>query len=146
MISSKTSGQPASGAPPLRVLIVERAAGLRERLAGLLAEVPGLRVAGEASSVPEALSLLRQASFDAVLLDVDLGAEEGFRALAQIRREAAGSSLVVLSDDGEPEIRERCWQLGADSFFVTSLEFDRIGGALLALGRQRALRARGGAR
>jgi DNA-binding NarL/FixJ family response regulator len=124
------------------VLIVEAAAGLRERLAALLADVRGVHATAEASSVPEALAWLRQTTFDAVLLDVDLAGGGGLRALVQIRGAAAGSSLLVLSDDGEPELRDHCLLLGADAFLVTSLEFDRIGEAILALGRQRAGRAR----
>lgn len=125
------------------MLIVEAAAGLRERLATLLADARGVHVAAEAASVPEALERLRQETFDAVLLDVDLAGSGGLRALGQIRRAALGSSLVVLSDDGAPELRERCRLLGADDFLVTSLEFDRIGEAILALGRKRAGRGRG---
>ncbi len=125
--------------PPRTVLIVEPAAGLRERLAGLLEEVRGVRVAAEAGSVPEALARLGEAAFDAVVMDVDVAG--GLRALGEVRRAAGGSSLIVLSGDGEPEVREICLQEGADAFLVTSLEFDRIGEAVLSLGRARGGRA-----
>ena len=114
---------------------MERAEILRERLVRSLSEIPGVRVVAEVGSVREALARLRRAPFDAVVVDVDLAAEDGFRALEMMRREAAGAALVVLGDDGDPEIRERCQRLGADAFLVLLREFDRVGEALLRLGR-----------
>jgi DNA-binding NarL/FixJ family response regulator len=136
------SAGPRAEIPPQTVLVVEPAAGLRDRLVALLGEVRGVHVAGEASSAEEALERLRREPFDAVLLDVDPAGGAGLRALGDIRRAARGVSLVVLSDDGEPELRERCLEQGADAFLITSMEFDRIGETLLALGRRRADRAR----
>lgn len=134
MIWSKR-GRAGDGGGPETILVVEGAEILRERLARSLGEIPSVRVVAEAASVEDALARLRRAPFDAVVVDVDLAAADGFRALEAIRREAPRGTLVVLGDDGDAEIRERCLQLGADDFLVLLREFDRIGEALLRLGR-----------
>jgi DNA-binding NarL/FixJ family response regulator len=142
MISSK-SRDADDDRRPETILVVERAEILRERLVRSLAEIPGVRVVAEAGSVEEALARLRRAPFDAVVVDVDVAAGDGFRALETLRRAAAGATLVVLGDDGDPEIRERCLQLGADAFLVLLREFDRIGEALRSLGTPGTSGARG---
>jgi DNA-binding NarL/FixJ family response regulator len=74
---------------PIRILIVDDHELFRESVARLLAAEPDLEIAGHCSTVDEAMLRLSQTPVDLVLLDIDLGQENGMRFLDR----AAGSGF-----------------------------------------------------
>jgi DNA-binding NarL/FixJ family response regulator len=114
------------------VLLVQRSPELRERLAALVAEIPGTRLAGTAASTAEALLWLTALRFDAVLVDVAVLAPSRLEALQALRLAAPVARLVVLAADGDPEVRQRCRSLGADEVLGSAVEFERLGEVLAA--------------
>jgi CheY-like chemotaxis protein len=79
---------------PRRVLLVEDEALVALELAQALAG-PGHEVVGPAGSVRQALSLLKDASCDAAVLDVQLGGETAEAIAVQLARE--GTPFLILS-------------------------------------------------
>jgi DNA-binding NarL/FixJ family response regulator len=124
-----------AGAPlprPPTVLLVEGSAVLRERLARLLAEVPGLAVA-EAGSAAEAVAWLTRQGADAVVVDVDLAGAADPGALQLVRRAAPRALLIAIGAEDSRELVEFCRGAGADHFFRTHTESRQIGEVLRAL-------------
>ncbi len=119
----------------VQVLLVEGSPVLRERLAGLVGELPGVALGGSPDSDVAALAAAEALAYDAVVLDVD---RSPFDMVARLRAAAPGAVLVVLGADGEPDLRDRCLALGADFFFRTHPEFERVRGVLLDLAARRA--------
>ena len=61
----------------IRILLVDDHSLFRESLSRLLEAEPDFRIAGSCSSVTEALDILNREGIDLVLLDYDLGEEQG---------------------------------------------------------------------
>jgi DNA-binding NarL/FixJ family response regulator len=80
----------------IRLLLVDDHTLFREGLARLLEAESGLELVGKFSSVSEALATLEGTSVDVVLLDFDLGEENGLRFFRAFQaRKFAGRVLLV---------------------------------------------------
>src|SRR5690349_9415102 len=90
---------------PVRVVLADDNALVRQGIAALLAEVHGVEVVGMASDGAELLALVTRTAPDAVLTDLRMPpgmSDEGVRAAKQIRREHPATGVVVLSQYVEP--------------------------------------------
>ena len=98
--------QPKAQPPaPLRVVIAEDAVLLREGLRRLLTEA-GLEVAGTAGDAAQLLQVVGAQRPDVVLTDIRMPptqTTEGLQAALQIRRQWAGTAVVVVSQHVETE-------------------------------------------
>jgi len=117
-----------SGKPPasLKVLVAEDSALIRERLAGLLSELPQVEIVGEASDGSSALRLFFACRPRAVILDIQMPGPNGIEVLRQIKAEDRGCVVIILTSYQQPEFRDRCAQAGADFFFHKSTEFEKV--------------------
>ena len=80
----------------LRLLLVDDHLLFRESLARLLALEPDFEIVAQCSTSTEALQLLRDSEVDVVLLDFDLGEEQGNHFISSARQsEYAGKILMV---------------------------------------------------
>lgn len=80
----------------VRILLVDDHVLVREGIARLLASQPDFRVAGEASTVDEAVEVVKRTPIDVVLLDINLGTHQGGAFLDMARNVGfAGKVLVV---------------------------------------------------
>lgn len=79
---------------PIRILLIDDHALVREGIARLLAAQPDFRVAGEAATVDEGIEIVKRTPVDVVLLDINLGTHQGGAFLPMAR--AAGFSGKVL--------------------------------------------------
>jgi len=112
----------------LRVVIVEDSAMIRARLAETLTEIPNLEIIGQVDTEAEAVALLRQGGWDAIVLDLQLKKGTGLgvlKALAQDKR-PADAKVIVFTNFAFPQYKDRSLQLGADYFFDKSREFHRV--------------------
>ncbi len=83
---------------PLSLLIVDGDQDFATMLAGE-AEARAFR-ARRVATVVEALDLIQHHAFDAVLVDLAPGAESAFELLAQLKRTAADTEVIVMSNRG----------------------------------------------
>lgn len=76
--------------------------------------------AASAGSGQQALGLLEQGSFEAVLLDVQMPEMNGFEVLRAIRASERwhGLPVLMLSADGSQETVDQCYRDGADDYLV----------------------------
>jgi two-component system, NarL family, nitrate/nitrite response regulator NarL len=91
----------------VRILLIEDHVLLRESLARTLAGEADFVIAGQCGSVTEALEIVRAQPIDVVLLDLNLGVEQGGGFLNTCRENGfTGNVLVVTAGVGE---REAAW-------------------------------------
>ena len=107
------------------VLIVDDEADIRTSLEAILQE-EGYAVATTGTAA-EALALLRDASYDAVLLDIWLPDRDGLELLAEIRAGATEDTpeIIMISGHGTIESAVRATKLGAYDFLEKPLSLER---------------------
>ena len=105
-----------SGVNALRLLIVDDARPLRERLIDMLSHISGLDLAGQAASVAEALSAIRELQPDLAILDLQLPDGNGIQVLREAKRFLPDMKVIVFTNHPEAQYRQRCDELGADFF------------------------------
>jgi len=107
------------------ILIVDDEEEIRNSLEEILRE-EGYGVATAADSA-EALTLLRDAPYDVVLLDIWLPDRDGLDVLTDIRQLAAESrpEVVIISGHGTIETAVKATKLGAYDFLEKPLSLDR---------------------
>jgi DNA-binding NarL/FixJ family response regulator len=112
----------------LRVVIVEDSAIIRARLAEALSEIPNLAIVGQAESEADALAVLRNVGWDAVVLDLQLKEGTGLGVLKKLK--AGGrpehAKVIVFTNYSFPQYRDRSLTSGADFFFDKTREFHRV--------------------
>jgi len=96
---------------------------VRDGTAAILGAQPGLEVVGTASSVDEAVELIRREPIDVVLLDIRLGTDSGLRLLQEDLGgpdgdAPTGPAVVVLSAYDYPQYAEAAIRLGAAGYVI----------------------------
>ena len=113
----------------VRVFIVEDSPIIRERLTESLTAPGRIEVIGYADSEALAVSALRDAQWDAVILDLQLKQGNGLGVLRALRGQKGGDGrrkVIVLTNYAFPQYRSKSEQLGADYFFDKSREYHRV--------------------
>src|SRR5271170_5465532 len=105
------------------VLIVDDEAGIRESLAGILADEG--YTASSADSGEACLDLLRKSAFDVVLLDVWLPGVDGLDTLESIRELENPPEVIMISGHGTIETAVRATKLGAYDFLEKPLSLEK---------------------
>ena len=121
----------------VKVLIVEDALIVRERLAALISELSNADIVGQAGDGFQAQALFRQHRPDAVVLDIQVPGINGMDLLVQFKREHPACVVMVLTTYAFKEFRQRCVALGADHFFDKTTEFERVAEVLGAFPSRR---------
>ena len=91
------------GSTPLRVVVADDQASVREGLVLLLGGLPGIDVVGAAADGQQALELVAEHKPDAILLDLHMPVLDGIAATRRLTAEHPGVAIVVLTtyvDDG----------------------------------------------
>jgi DNA-binding NarL/FixJ family response regulator len=102
--------------PPIRILIVDDHAIVREGLKTILAKTSEFEVAGEAANAPDAMSVLRQMPVDLALVDIGLPGRTGVDLLKSIKVEFPKLPVLVLSTYPEDQYAMRVLKQGAAGY------------------------------
>ena len=122
----KIQGVDTGSTASLRVFVVEDSDGVRERLVGMLAELDGVDVVGEARGALEAIEQIEALRPDLLTLDLELADGSGFAVLRSVLASAPPPLVAVVTNHSSPPIRRRCLDAGASFFFDKSLEFEAL--------------------
>src|SRR5579872_2746625 len=105
------------------ILIVDDEAGIRESLAGILADED--YSASTVETGEQCLELLRKSSFEVILLDVWLPGIDGLETLQKIRQIENPPEVIMISGHGTIETAVRATKLGAYDFLEKPLSIDK---------------------
>ena len=103
---------------PLRILIVDDHPIVRQGVRQTLADAAQVGEIVEAATPQEALDLVRQREWDAVILDIGLPGRGGLDVLKDIKREVPRLPVLILSMHSEDQYAVRALRAGAAGYLT----------------------------
>ena len=103
---------------PIRVLIADDHAIVRQGLRQILSDTADLTVAGEAENGVQAVQLVRSGEWDVVLMDVSMPDRNGIDALKIIKKEYPRLPVLILSMYPEEQYAIRALKAGAAGYLT----------------------------
>ena len=110
----------------VRLLIIDDHTIVRHGLRQVVSDAADINVAAEAGSSAEAIRLLREGSFDMVLLDISLPDKNGIDTLKQIKRDRPALPVIMLSMHAEDEFGVRAMKAGASGYVNKQNAHDQL--------------------
>jgi DNA-binding NarL/FixJ family response regulator len=117
---------------PLRIVIADDQAIVREGLEQLLGGLSGIEVAGTAADGEQALALVAQQHPDAILLDLHMPVLDGIGATRRLVAEHPEVAIVVLTTYVDDESVREALRAGARSYLTKDVDRTEIATALRA--------------
>jgi DNA-binding NarL/FixJ family response regulator len=117
---------------PLRIVIADDQASVREGLVLLLGGLPGIEVVGAAGDGEQALELVAEHRPDAILLDLHMPVLDGIGATRRLVAEHPGVAIVVLTTYADDTSVLEALRAGARSYLTKDADRADIGRALQA--------------
>src|ERR1700685_4178697 len=102
----------------IRILLLDDHSLFRDSLSRLLQTEPGFHIVGSCASVAEALSVIASEQPDIVLLDYDLGEEQGTVALDEIRKHGYKGRILMVTAGMSDAATVRVLENGAEGIFL----------------------------
>jgi DNA-binding NarL/FixJ family response regulator len=121
-----------SAGPPLRIVIADDQASVREGLVLLLGGLPGIEVVGAAADGEQALDLVAEHEPDAILLDLHMPVLDGIGAIRRLTAEHPGVAIVVLTTYADDSSVLDALHAGARSYLTKDADRTDIARALHA--------------
>jgi len=118
----------------MRSLIVEDNSGIA---AGIQRSLEGLgHAVDQATTLTEAFDLSAVADYDLVVLDLNLGNDDGLDFLRHLRRSGKAVGVLILTARGGLQDRVRGLDLGADDYLAKPFELAEFEARIRALARR----------
>ncbi len=122
--------QPEAEPGPLRIVIADDQAAVREGLVALLGMLPGIDVVGSAPDGEEAIRLVATQRPDAILLDLHMPVLDGIEAARRLAAQYPDVAVVVLTTYDDDESILAALQAGARSYLTKDASRADIAAAL----------------
>jgi two-component system, NarL family, invasion response regulator UvrY len=103
---------------PVKLLLVDDHAVVREGLKRILDNEPEMHVTGEAGNSVEAMELIRSEHFDVILLDISLPGKNGLDILKSIKAGKPHTRVLILSMFPEDQYAVRVLKAGASGYLA----------------------------
>jgi DNA-binding NarL/FixJ family response regulator len=120
-------------AAPIRILIADDHAIVREGIRHVFRQEPGFEVVAEAPSGDEALILAREVVPDVAVLDITMPGLTGLQVASALHEELPGIRVVILSMHDNPEYVLEAVRAGAHAYLLKDLAATELRAAVSAV-------------
>jgi DNA-binding NarL/FixJ family response regulator len=110
----------------ISILMVDDHSLFRESLGRLLQATPEFRVVGQCSTVAEAVDTLSETKADVVLLDYDLGEEQGFSLFAKMKEHQVDTKVLMVTAGMSDAATLNIMEAGASGIFLKHSSLDQL--------------------
>jgi len=117
---------PSEPRGPIRVLIAEDQAMIREALAALLSFEDDIEVVAQVGRGDEVVAAATEHDADVALLDIEMPGLDGLSAASALRRAKPDLKIVILTTFGRPGFMRRAMESGVSAFLVKDSPADRL--------------------
>ncbi len=124
---------------PIRIVVVDDHSLFRRGLVGLLAEMTGIQVVGEAADGQEALSLVEDKNPDVVLLDINMPGMGGVETLIALRKKKEPVAVLMLTISQHEEDLIGAIKAGADGYLLKNTEPETLRETILNVAAGKAV-------
>lgn len=111
---------------PIRVLIADDHAIVRQGLRLILSDTPDMVVAGEAEDGVKAMHMVRKGGWDVVLMDVTMPERNGIDTLKLMKKEYPKLPVIILSMHPEEHYAIRALKAGASGYLTKQSAPDQL--------------------
>jgi DNA-binding NarL/FixJ family response regulator len=111
---------------PIRIVIAEDHAVVRQALRVMLEMEPDVTVVGEAVDGEEAAKLTEEHKPDLVVLDVRMEGMDGVEATRKIRKQNPETAILILTGFGDEDILVNAVEAGAHGFLLKDATHDEL--------------------
>ena len=105
---------------PTRVLVADDHEVVREGILALLQAEPGIRICGEATNGPDAISKTLRLKPDVVVLDIGLPGISGLTAARRISAEAPNTKILIFTLHDSEQVLKEVLASGARGYVLKS--------------------------
>ncbi|WP_322819409.1 response regulator transcription factor [Tepidiforma sp.] len=119
-------GSPAGGSRPIRVLVVDDHAVIRQGLRMLLETQAEIEVVADCENGREALLAVQRLRPDVVLMDVVMPGLNGIEATRQVKRASSATKVVILSGFVDEEQIVGAIRAGAAGYLVKNSDVSEL--------------------
>ena len=116
-----------------RVVIADDHSVVRQGIRGVLEEIDGLEVVGEAGDGIEALGMVISLSPDVVVLDINMPERSGLEVTMALREEENPARVLILSMHDDPEYVLQAVRAGADGYVLKDVSPAELRDAVIAV-------------
>jgi DNA-binding NarL/FixJ family response regulator len=121
---------PADPVPPLRIVVADDQASVREGLVAMLGMLPGIEVVASAADGEQAVEAVAAHRPDAILLDLRMPVLDGAEATRRLTRQHPDVAVVVLTTYDDDASVLAALRAGARSYITKDASRDDIARAL----------------
>jgi DNA-binding NarL/FixJ family response regulator len=111
---------------PIRIVLADDHAVLRQGIAELLSSQADLQVVGEAVDGQQAVELARALQPDVVVMDMQMPGMSGFEATRRIRAAQPAVRIVILSAFNDEQYVYAAIQAGASGYLIKTAPISRL--------------------
>jgi two-component system response regulator DesR len=111
---------------PIRVLLAEDQAMIREALAALLSFEDDIEVVAQVGRGDEVARAASEADPDVALLDIEMPGIDGLAAAADLRKHHPDMKIVILTTFGRPGYLRRAMESGVSGFVVKDSPAEKL--------------------
>ncbi len=115
----------------VRMVVVDDHALFRRGLIGLLEDMPGLEVVGQAGDGQQALPLIEQLKPDLVLLDLNMPVMDGIATLNALKQRRLPPKVLMLTISQDDSDLLDAIRAGADGYLLKNTEPEELRRAIL---------------
>jgi DNA-binding NarL/FixJ family response regulator len=124
---------------PIRVVVVDDHALIREGVRALIASIDGMELVGEAADGDEALSVVCEAGADVVLMDLHMPGTDGITATRAIRAARPAAAVLVVSMLDDDASVFAAMRAGARGFVLKGADPDELRRAITGVANGEAI-------